>query len=55
LLFLVCSVRARATRFATYGVDLDPVSAAYRDTVLALPARREWLAEAETEPELPNH
>jgi len=37
------------TRFATYGVPLDAVSAAYRDAVLALPAMREWYAAAAAE------
>src|SRR5262249_44833943 len=41
-----------ATRFATYGVELDPVCSAYRDSVLGLPPLREWLAEAEMEPEV---
>ncbi len=34
------------SRFVTYDVPLDEVSAAYRDAVLALPAMREWLAAA---------
>jgi glutathione S-transferase len=37
------------TRFKSYGVPLDPVSAAYRDAVLALPAMREWYAAAAAE------
>jgi glutathione S-transferase len=40
------------TRFTTYDVDLDPVSEAYRDHIMALPAMQEWLAEAQLEPEL---
>ena len=40
-----------ATRFTTYGVEIDPVCAAYRDAVLALPAVRDWIAEALLEPE----
>ena len=40
------------TRFATYDVDLDPVSEAYKDRVLALPDMVEWSAEARKEPEL---
>ncbi|CCG41094.1 glutathione S-transferase family protein [Magnetospirillum molischianum] len=32
------------TRFATYHLPLGPVAAAYRDTVLALPALAEWKA-----------
>ena len=39
------------TRFATYHVALDPVSAAYRDRILALPFMREWTAEALLEPD----
>ena len=34
------------SRFVTYDVPLDEVSAAYREAVLALPAMREWLAAA---------
>ena len=39
------------TRFRTYDVELDPVSTAYCDAVLALPAMREWTAAAELEPD----
>jgi glutathione S-transferase len=39
------------TRFATYGVALDSACAAYRDTVLALPAMQEWLELARAEPD----
>jgi glutathione S-transferase len=39
------------TRFVTYDVALDPVSAAYRDRILALPAMAEWTAAALGEPE----
>jgi glutathione S-transferase len=35
-----------ATRFATYGVELDGAAAAFRDTILAMPAMREWTAAA---------
>jgi glutathione S-transferase len=38
------------TRFDTYGVALDPVSRAYCDAVLALPAMREWYEAARAEP-----
>jgi glutathione S-transferase len=38
-------------RFATYDVDLDPVCAAYRDTVLALDAMVEWTDAARAEPD----
>lgn len=30
------------TRFVTYGVELEPVCAAYRDAVLALPSLQKW-------------
>jgi glutathione S-transferase len=40
------------TRFATYDVDLDPVSEAYKDRILALPDMVEWTTEAQKEPEL---
>jgi glutathione S-transferase len=39
------------TRFATYDVTLDPVCAAYRDRILALPVMREWTAAAALEPD----
>ncbi|MBP7488928.1 MAG: glutathione S-transferase family protein [Azospira sp.] len=38
-----------AFRFHTYGVELPPLAAAYRDTLLALPAMREWAAGARAE------
>ncbi len=38
------------TRFVTYGVAMDAVSAAYRDTVLALPAFQKWAEEGRREP-----
>jgi glutathione S-transferase len=38
------------TRFVTYGVELDEVCGAYRDTVLALPAMRAWTEAALGEP-----
>jgi glutathione S-transferase len=38
------------TRFKTYGVDLDPVSRAYSDAILALPAMQSWYAGAHREP-----
>lgn len=41
-----------ATRFKTYDVALDKVAAAYRDTILALPAMRQWYAEALAEREV---
>lgn len=41
-----------ATRFKTYEVELDKVSAAYRDTILNLPAMRQWYADASAEREV---
>lgn len=38
------------TRLETYGVAVSPVSRAYMDAVLALPAMREWIAAAKDEP-----
>lgn len=38
-----------ATRFRTYGVALDPVSAAYCEAIFAHPAFKEWEAAALTE------
>ena len=39
------------TRFATYGVALDPVSAAYCERILTWPALQEWIAAAKLEPD----
>jgi glutathione S-transferase len=39
------------TRFATYDVDLDPVSDAYMHAILATPDMRAWIAEAKQEPD----
>jgi glutathione S-transferase len=39
------------TRFATYDVTLDPVSAGYRDLMMKFPAMVEWTAAAKAEPE----
>jgi glutathione S-transferase len=39
-------------RFVTYAVDLDPVSAAYVQAIVALPAMQQWLAEAAAETEV---
>lgn len=39
------------TRFITYEVAIDPVCVAYCDTVMALPAMKEWVAAAEAEPD----
>ncbi len=38
-----------AFRFHTYGVELPPLAAAYRDTLLTLPAMQEWAAGARAE------
>jgi glutathione S-transferase len=38
------------TRFVTYGVDLDATCRAYVDAMQALPAMRDWRADAEREP-----
>jgi glutathione S-transferase len=40
-----------ASRFVTYGVSLDPISQAYVEAILALPAMQEWLAAAAIEEE----
>lgn len=45
-----CMYAPVVTRFETYGVELDPVSRAYADAVLALPALQEWIAAARAEP-----
>jgi len=37
------------SRFVTYDVQLDPISSAYAEAVLALPAMQEWLKAAEAE------
>lgn len=39
------------TRFITYEVPLDPACVAYCDTIMALPAMKEWVAAAEEEPD----
>lgn len=39
------------TRFATYDVDLDAVSAAYRNAILDLPDMKAWTEEAKREPD----
>ena len=38
-------------RFVTYDVNVDPVSKAYMNAVLALPAMQGWLEEARAEVE----
>ncbi len=39
-----------ATRFVTYGVDLDATCRAYVDAVYALPGMKQWLDDAAREP-----
>ena len=39
------------TRFATYGVKLSPLLAAYSESVLGLPPMQQWIAAAKAEPE----
>lgn len=41
-----------ALRFRTYAVELDPVSAAYAQTLLELPAVQDWVAQAGAETEV---
>ncbi|NJN85529.1 MAG: glutathione S-transferase family protein [Leptolyngbyaceae cyanobacterium SL_7_1] len=41
-----------ASRFVTYGVQLDPASQAYVDTIWALPAMQDWLTAAAAELEV---
>lgn len=39
-----------AFRFATYGVPLDPISAAWQEAILGTGPMREWAAAARAEP-----
>lgn len=39
-------------RFVTYGVEIDPVSAAYMRAIQALPALQQWIADARAEKEV---
>ena len=39
------------SRFRTYDVELEDVADAYCDTIMAMPAMREWIAAAEREPD----
>jgi len=39
------------TRFRTYDVELEAAADAYCDTIMAMPAMREWIAAAEREPD----
>ncbi|WP_437593923.1 glutathione S-transferase family protein [Sorangium sp. So ce1000] len=41
-----------ATRFDTYGVELDAVSRRYVGSILALPAMQAWIAKAKEEPHI---
>jgi glutathione S-transferase len=41
-----------ASRFRTYGVALHGAAAGYIDTILALPAMQEWIADAHAETEV---
>ena len=41
-----------ALRFVTYAVELDPVSAAYVQTIAAMPAIQQWVADARAETEV---
>lgn len=50
-----CMYAPVATRFRTYGVKLDPVSAAYVDAIYAHPAMQEWIAGAKGEAPLPEN
>jgi glutathione S-transferase len=43
------------TRFVTYGVELDAPTRAYVEAIAAVPAMLRWRADAEGEPELPDH
>jgi glutathione S-transferase len=40
-----------ATRFTTYGVELDATCRAYVDAIQSLPAFKDWLADAAKEPQ----
>jgi glutathione S-transferase len=44
-----------ALRFIGHGAELDSPARTYVDAIAALPALREWLAEAATEPLSPVH
>src|SRR5690606_29354540 len=37
-----CMYAPVATRFVSYGIDVDPVSADYVDAIYALPAFKDW-------------
>lgn len=44
-----------ASRFTTYAVELDPVSKAYVDAVMTLPAMQAWCAAGRAEPWIIEH
>lgn len=50
-----CMYAPVATRFRSYGVALDAVSAAYVDAVYAHPAMQDWIAAAKGEAPLPEN
>jgi glutathione S-transferase len=51
-----CMYAPVASRFRTYGVELDAASAAYVETLFAWGPMADWVAAAEAEPwDLPNH
>jgi glutathione S-transferase len=39
------------TRFLTYDISLDPLCAAYCQTIMAMPEMRGWVAAAKLEPD----
>jgi glutathione S-transferase len=39
-------------RFITYSVELDSICKDYANAILALPAMKEWIKAAESEPEI---
>jgi glutathione S-transferase len=41
-----------ALRFVTYAVEFDPVCAAYVQTITAMPAIQQWVADARAETEV---
>jgi glutathione S-transferase len=45
-----CMYAPVASRFRTYGVQMDDVSARYADAIFARPSVKQWIAEAEREP-----
>jgi glutathione S-transferase len=46
-----CMFAPVVTRFATYGIALDPLCEAYCQTILAMPEMKEWIAAATAEPD----